>query len=200
MPVAARVLMGLLMVPAFFTLILLTTSIIWGMRERQRSDALLTAVDTTGRPLSSEWRDAIDRMQELERSRLVRVIGVGLTVEAAEISVEFLAVEVREVGGVVTVRASGAPVMHSSRAARPASPNLSVSDDVGTRYIVVPGGGGGGEGSMQYDMRFMPSPPAAATRLTLSINDFSPSNWLFDRPATSDPDPGVAPWKVSVEL
>jgi hypothetical protein len=198
-PVAVRILIGLLMVPALFALILVATSIVWGLRERQRSRASIRAIGTDGRSLGTEERDALDRMEDVERSPLLGVIGIGRTVEADGISVEFLAVELRELGGSITLRASGPLIEKSSQTALPPWPSLTVSDERGTRYIIIPRGGGGGGGSIHYDLRFMPAPPPAAECLTFGINDFA-SGWPLGPAASMASHPDAARWNVSVEL
>jgi hypothetical protein len=197
-PLGARVLIGLLMIPAFFALFLVAASVVWGLRERLRSLAELRALSGDVRVVGAGARELMERMQELERSPLVRVVGIGESVETEGVTVDFLALELRQKGGVITLRATGGPVAKDRGALL--WPKLTVADDVGTEFVVVPGGAGGGEGSMQYDLRFAPSPPAAARIIELAILSFSPTEMPFGSAAEPDAAGTPAPWHVTVDL
>jgi hypothetical protein len=195
-PFGARLGIGLLMVPAIFALTLVAASGVWGLRERRRSQAELKAVGG-GEPLGADSMKLFERMHELERSSLVRVLGIGAVVETDEITVEFLALELRGGGGVITLRARGSGLASPSMVRWP---QVTIADDLGTTYDVVPGGGGGGEESMQYELRFAPSPPAGAPSLDIAVVDFSSTHWPFERADATDSLPETAPWRVRVDL
>jgi len=197
-PVGARVLIGLLMIPAFFALILVATSVVWGLRERLRSQAELSALAGGERTVRADASELMERLQGLELSPLIRVAGIGKIVESHGITVDFLAIEMRQQGGVITLRARGGPV--AAGATGTVWPMLTVSDDVGTEYVVAPGGGGGGEGSMQYDFWVAPVPPAGARTLELAISEFAPTPWPFVRATEPDRVSTPAPWRATVDL
>ncbi|MGZ8475863.1 MAG: hypothetical protein ACXWWQ_06525 [Candidatus Limnocylindria bacterium] len=197
-PIEARVGIGLLMIPAMFALTLVGTSAAWGLRERQRSRAELQAVTGGDGKARPDLTDIHAQMQELERSPLTRVMGIGRVVESDGITVEFLALELRGRGGAITLRAHG-----RSFASGPGLlewPTLSISDDLGTEYVVMPAGGGGGEDSMQFELRFAPAPPAATRTLDVAIVEFSPTTWPFGRATESAVEGQSAPWRVTVDL
>lgn len=195
-PLAARIGIGLLMVPAMFALTLVATSAAWGLRERGRSQAELRA-NGQGEPIGADSMRLFERMQELDRSPLLRVLGIGAAVEADGIAVEFLAVELRAGGGAITLRAHGSGLASPRGVVR--WPRVAITDDLDTRYVLVPGGGGGSEESMQYEVRFAPAPPAEARTLDIAVIYFS-SVWPHDQIDDADQTRQSAPWRVEVDL
>lgn len=200
-PDVPRVLIGLLVVPTTFVALLVITSVVAGLGDRrQLSQAGLTRRYTED-VNPAAMAKAAHQIQMLDRSVLQRVIGIGGTVHAQEISVEFISVEFRELGGAVSIRASGAnQVFRPAPGAHFAFPDLGMTDDVGTEYHVFPAGGGGGEDQMQYEFRFVPAIAAEATSLTLAIHDFA-ARWPLptaDVPAVDSAR--NSPWRVDVDL
>jgi hypothetical protein len=196
-PIEARVVIGLLIAPAIFALMLIAVSVVSGLRERNRMQGGLQPV--AGSELGrAQAIDLFERMQELDRSPLVRVIGIGRVMESDGVTVEFLALELRAGGGSVTLRAHGRGL--ASARGTMQWPTMAIKDDVGTPYVLIPGGGGGGEDSMQYELRFVPSPPAGAQMLDIAVLEFSSSAWPFDREREDDAVPESAPWRAAVDL
>ena len=196
-PLAPRLGIGLLMVPAVFALTLVATSAAWGLRERQRSQAELRAIGE-GEPIGAESMNLFERMQELDRSPLVRVLGIGAAVETDGITVEFLAVELRGGGGAITVRAQGSGLASSGGVAR--WPRVTITDDLDTTYVVLPGGGGGNDESWQYELRFAPAPPPEARTLDIAVVEFSSTTWPHHQIDEADEVAESAPWRVEVDL
>ena len=197
-PLSARVGIGLLMVPAMFALTLVAFSTVSGLHDRrQRSKAELQAV--SGDELDRrEAKQLFERMQELDRSSLVRVLGIGRAIESDGITVEFLALELRGGGGSITLRAHGRGLASARGMVR--WPRMAITDDVETKYVIGPGEGGGGEDSMQYELRFIPAPPAGARTLDVAVVDFASTAWPFDRTDERQAVPDSAPWHVAIDL
>ena len=74
-------------------------------------------------------------------SRLVGVVAVAQIAEVAGVTVELLAIEVREGGALITWRA------RADRAVGLLIPRVSVTDDQGTKYRALGESGGGDERS-----------------------------------------------------
>jgi hypothetical protein len=145
-----------------------------------------------------QWQPSPELMANWEAigaipaSPLVQVVGVGRTADAAGITVELLAIEVREEGAIVHWRARSAsyPMLLSA--------DVSISDNTGTAYRVISGGGGGGGGAWEGTTFVQPSPPPGA-RLRITLLSFGPDD---DRPLL----PGLptervfGPWAFDVEM
>jgi len=151
------------------------------------------------------------RMSELvtalEESPLRRVVGVGQAATVGDVTVELLAVEIRAAGcrGSLRYRSTAedaAVTERHGRAPLPQGvpfPDVVVSDDAGTAYEVAPGHGGGTARGAEYSFVFVPRPPDAARRLTVSIPRFGPDPFFPFVPREAAPDvPG--PWDFNVTL
>jgi len=103
---------------------------------------------------------------ELGKSRLTRVVGIGLSEETAGILVELIALEIREAGAILHWRSQVEKIGPLGMAL------VEVRDDVGTSYEVFPGSWGGGESEMRGETNIMPAPPAGARVLTVNIPSF----------------------------
>jgi hypothetical protein len=196
-PIEARVVIGLLIAPATFALTLIVVSVVSGLRERDRMQGGLQPVARSELDRARAI-DLFERMQELDRSPLVRVIGIGRVIESDGITVEFLALELRERGGVVTLRAHGRELAPERGEVR--WPMVTITDDARTPYVLAPGGGGGGEDSMQYELRFVPSPPPHVPMLDIGVVEFSSTAWPFAREERTGAAPESAPWRIAVDL
>lgn len=193
-PLGARLGIGLLMVPAVFALTLIATAGVWGLRERTRSRGELRAIGD-GDPIGEDSMRLFEQMQDVDRSPLVRVLGIGAAVETDGITVEFIALELRGSGGAITLRAHGGGLASPRGMVR--WPTVTISDQLHTRYVVVPGGGGGNEESMQYELRFAPAPPADVRTLHIAVGGFSSTAWPADPPHEVAES---AAWRVEVDL
>jgi hypothetical protein len=132
--------------------------------------------------------------------RLVRVIGIGQTREDQGVTLELIALEVRQHACRLIWRA------RSQSRDLGLGLVLSVTDDLDTAYRVITGGGsagGGLNGVMSHadgEMMVAPTPPAGATRLTIAVTSVegsrSMSPFLGERStAGTDGD-----WRFEIEL
>jgi hypothetical protein len=113
-----------------------------------------------------ERADQIDAAMsnvEVGSERLDRVIGIGGVVESSEIVVEPMALEVRQTGAVLHWRTqTGEDRIFGS-------PQVTITDDVGTTYTVFPlGWSGGGQGS-KGETVLTPRPPDAARTMVIDV-------------------------------
>ncbi|MBI3750176.1 MAG: hypothetical protein HY263_00755 [Chloroflexi bacterium] len=123
---------------------------------------------------------------------MIQVVGVGATVVAAELTVDLLAVEVREQGAVIYWRA------RSAREAILLSADVSVVDDRGTSYHVIPGGGSGNAEAWEGQTHLLPVPPVGA-RLTITLTSFGPSDHM-PLPMRVPTDRIFGPWLFEVQI
>jgi len=94
---------------------------------------------------------------------------MGTSVEAGGASVELVAVELRDDGGIASVVAHTRPPVGQAGH----FVVLTVTDDAGTGYAAAgQGSGGGNVGTSRYDVRFAPAPPPDASVLTIRIDSF----------------------------
>lgn len=195
-PVGMSLLLGAFAVPAVLFAGAAVASVAMNVRYGRMTQELRSTGES-GPAWDRESMEAASAlMEDFERSVLTRVIGVGATRRAEDVDVELLAVELRDSGGAISLRASGRlPVPRPGEIGMP-SPDVSLGDDVGTRYTVVPAGGSGGQYAYAYEFRFAPAPPPAATVLNVGISRFSP--WM--KPASSHAALTNAPWGFSVPL
>lgn len=158
---------------------------------------------TEAQPSADELAEMVQQLERLEairRSPLIRVIGVGATLEDTGVTVEFLAIELRDAGGRATYRVHANAAYRGDPAPEPpwrSRPQQRVVDDVGTEYatgLSSWGGWGGGEDYSEsaVDFVFTPAPPATATSLRVSVP--------YLDPAGGRPDPDHAPWVFDVRL
>ena len=125
----------------------------------------------------------------VDASELRRVLTVLLTAEAAGIRIELVAVELRADGGVAHLVARARPPAWIGQLL-----DVTVSDDAGTAYAAAgQSQGGPNPGVGRIELRFAPTPPARARRLTLRVDAFL------------DPFPGPArrlpgPWTFELDV
>jgi hypothetical protein len=133
-----------------------------------------------------------EAIRAIPQSALVQVVGIGRTVVAAELTVDLLAMEIREQGAVIYWRA------RSTREGLLLSADVSISDDLGTAYHVIQGGGGGDSHAWEGQTLVLPSPPAAA-HLTITLKSFGPSDHMPPLPhLPAERVPG--PWRFEVSM
>jgi hypothetical protein len=103
---------------------------------------------------------------ELGKSRLGRVVGIGLAEEVEGVLVELIALEIREAGAILHWRSQANKIGPLGMAL------VEVSDDLGTSYEVFPGSWGGGDSEMRGETNITPPPPPGARVLTVNIPSF----------------------------
>lgn len=155
-------------------------------------------VGRPGRRHRSDWRPSPELLADWEtlraipQSPLLQVVGIGRTVEAAEVTVDLLAVEVRQRGAVIYWRA------RSAREAILLAADVAVTDERGTTYHVIQGGGSGSAQAWEGQTHVIPAPPVGA-RLTITLTSFGPSDHL-PPPLHVPTDRVVGPWSFEVEV
>ena len=156
------------------------------------------------------WNELLEDPAAIESSPLQRVIGVGTGRTVKGITIELLALELREFGAFATIRIEmpSEPV----RFAMATTPEIVVRDDIGTRYAAMLYGGGfsySGRGSTiwsRYQAAVVPSIPPTAGKLTIRVGRIG--NQLPYRSPTPEgsvdalSEPGWidGPWKFEVPL
>ena len=133
-----------------------------------------------------------ETLRAIPQSPLIQVVGVGRTVVAAELTVDLVAIEVREQGAVIYWRA------RSAREAILLSADVSVVDDRGTGYHVIPGGGSGNAEAWEGQTYFLPV-PHVGTRLTITLTSFGPNDHM-PLPIHIPTDRISGPWPFEVEI
>jgi hypothetical protein len=137
-----------------------------------------------------EWAKFLEAMplMEVPASPLIRVIGVGQSVDTNGITVELLAIEIREAGAVIHWRARAASDLPMLMA------EVSVSDDLGTAYSVMPAESGSGDRHWQGQTYFAPGPPPGA-RLSITLDGFGP---FLPMPGYTPKEPVRGPWRFEL--
>ncbi len=134
-----------------------------------------------------------DEIRAVPGSPLVSVVGVGRSVDAAGVTVELLAVEIRTLGAVLHWRA------HSGRTEILLSAFVSVADLAGTPYRVIAGGSGGGAEGWEGQTLVLAAPVAGA-RLSITIERFGPEEDRPPLPRGFPSDTIAGPWQFDVDI
>jgi hypothetical protein len=170
-----------------------------------------------GGPSMEEMRPFMDFVEQGNEGALRRVVGIGRSASAGEVTFELLALEIREVVARLTFvfydpeqerREFGIRDVVRRRQPNPndfsslLQPRLTLSDDVGTRYQVFPSGGGGGSaGTWRGEVQFVPAPPPGATLLHVSVDRLTDQFWFGAMPGRTRPPRVIeGPWVFDVEL
>jgi len=133
---------------------------------------------------------AFMRVAGVESGALNRVLAIGRSVQAGGVLAELIALELRE-GGVIGVlaaqsRAAVGQVGHFA--------TVTVGDDLDTEYVAAgQGTGSSSPGTMRFDVRIAPAPPATARVLTLTVESFADP---FQGPAMTI----EGPWSFEIDL
>ena len=123
-------------------------------------------------------------------SRLVGVVAVSQVAEVAGVTVELLAIEVREGGALITWRA------RADRAVGLLIPRVSITDDQGTEYRAFGESGGGDERCWSGEIAVIPPPPPGVT-LTVDIASLG-ANEQMRMPGWMPMEPVSGPWTFTV--
>jgi hypothetical protein len=139
--------------------------------------------------LEQHGRDSM-RVVGIDAGDLRRVIAVGAAVEAGDVRLELIAVELRTDGGLATLVAQTrppiGPVGHFA--------DVRVSDDANTAYVAAAQGmGGPTPTTTRHEVRFAPAPPESAAVLSITID-------RFIDPFPSGALPIDGPWTFEIGL
>lgn len=140
------------------------------------------------------------QLAAIDGSALRQVIGMGRSSVANGVTVELIAIEVREAGCRCLLRFRLAGAEMDGELYRPVgSPEVTVVDDLSTRYETgmadISQSGTGGEASFH----FAPPPPADARRLTIVIKRFEEPRLPPERSPSSPGGDTPGPWTFDVE-
>jgi hypothetical protein len=114
--------------------------------------------------LVAESRELLDILG-VDLGPIDSILPVLSTVEADGLTIQLLAIEMHEAGACIGFD------VHTRPGSLPPPPmvNVSVTDDVGTRYRALGQGQGGGPGRMRYEVTFIPAVPKASRHLNRGI-------------------------------
>ena len=126
------------------------------------------------------WRRQAELATPFASSALRGVIGVGASVVAGGLTVELIAIEVRGAGARASLnwRVNGDETDDGHRLMMIDEPDVAVTDDVGTRYEVVPQGSSSGVDRGEASFLFGPSLPALSRELRIVIERFRASPFM----------------------
>ena len=117
--------------------------------------------------------DEANRILELSRwyvdigaSPLRRVVGIGQVAVDAGVSVELIALEIREAGCVLYWRA------HPDQERTLGEPQFVMSDDAETQYSAYPAGWSGSGRDMKGEVLVVPGPPDEAATMRVALTGF----------------------------
>ena len=148
----------------------------------------LSDADGPAAGLMAEMQE-IGEISGVDIGRIRSVQPVLAIAAAAGLAVQLVSVEIHEAGLGMTIDVrSGIGALPPASMAR-----VSVSDDVRTAYRAAARGEGGFPGQMRYAVTAIPAPPAAATRLEVTIE-------RFHDPFPGGRQPAAGPWPFSVAL
>ena len=156
------------------------------------------------------WNELLEDPAAIEASPLQRVIGVGLGRTINGITIELLALELRELGsfGTLRIEISRDSRMHEAFVA----PEITARDSHGKRYSAMVVGGDGQSRSagdswwLRCRFSLVPRVPADADRLTIRVERLG-SQWPMRVPSpegtvdtVSEPTWTDGPWDFQVTL
>lgn len=101
----------------------------------------------------------------IEQGRLVRVIAIGQTVEASDVRVDLIAMEVRETGAFLYWRALAGQDRWLGDI------QLAIADDLGTVYRTMTKESGGGGREFSGQIAVIPAPPSS-TQVQIAVRGF----------------------------
>jgi hypothetical protein len=190
LPVGVGVIAGLVLGLAVVLAGLAMNSRSRSMHRFGTASAPLIAMDEPAHESIARMSGDAMRVAGVDAGSLHKVIGLGDTVTAAGVTVELIALEIRDDGCVATV------VTHTRPPIGPAGhfAVVEVTDDVATEYVASgAGSGGAGPAASRHELRLAPAPPPDARTLTIRIDRFV------------DPFPGPltelrGPWEFAVSL
>ena len=144
-----------------------------------RTDVTLRTVETLG---------------DVEISDLDRVIGLGHRREAGGVVLEILACEIRETGAIIHWRISG------SSSDAPGGPDISVADDVGSSYTVIPGAWRASDRISSGVTVVVPAPPNWAAAMTILVAGIGLPVAILAGMHGANAQVFLEPWRFEVPL
>jgi hypothetical protein len=160
--------------------------------------------------------EEIERMQRIalsfarvDSAPLERVVACGQAATVGELAVELVVLELRGPGGQILLRwrrpgidPMQPPKFEFDRLGRPklaypGQPAVALADDVGTTYEVRPGSAGSSVASGEAEVRFVPSVPPEARRLSVTVERFGGGWWP---PGAPEELVFEGPWRFEVPL
>jgi hypothetical protein len=124
-------------------------------------------------------------------SPLVGVVAVSGVIEIAGLSVEVLSLEVRQAGALIHWRS------RADRSIGFLAPQVSITDDRGTKYRALEANGGGDERSWSGQIAIVPAPPDDAM-LSVLIDAFG-ADPRMRMPGWIPGEPGPGPWRFAID-
>lgn len=188
------------------------------LRSRRQRSWGYNVLEVIGDAPSEDQKSAIsaieDFMEEQQPTPIQRVIGVGQSESVDRLTVELLAIEIREKGGRITLEVHDPegrtePQTQSGVAGHGKPdfdefslliPILLLEDDFGTRYVTMEAGGGGQPGGQRYEILFAPAIPSAARRLIVTIDRLSDERVAAVMRPSREPRTIRGPWRFEVDL
>lgn len=149
------------------------------------------------------------------------MVGIAETIDAGEVRIELLAVELRGGMGRLTlvIRDLEAMARSEESSARfraspaapltpdefedwplPLNPIIHLDHDLGTNYRVWPTSMSGGDSEYHHAISFLPSAPDTATVLTITIERFTTESLFPTRQRRPTSRVIEGPWRVDVPL
>ena len=125
---------------------------------------------------------------------LERVIAIGQAVTNSDVVVEMIALEVRELVAIVHWRTERAIPRLTG------SPDITVSDDIGTSYEAFASSWSGSEHESHGETNIVPPPPAEASRLSIEIRSFGGDMRAWPLAPTRGIKVIDGPWRFEVAL
>lgn len=147
-------------------------------------------------------RHAVDLLVGIDTSALREVIGVGASSVVRDLTVELIAIEIREVGcrGILRFRSGNSEMDATQSFTAIGEPEVTVADDLSTGYETGLAGWSGSATGGEAEFHFAPRPPADARRLTIIIERFRESRLPPGQPWSGPPEGTPGPWVFAVEI
>jgi hypothetical protein len=147
-------------------------------------------------------RRSVDQLVQVDASALRHVIGVGAVSVVGELTVELIAIEIRDAGcrGILRFRDGRGTIDAGPPFTPVGEPEVTVADDLGTAYETGLAGWSGSASGGEAEFHFAPRPPAQARRLSIGSERFSASRLPPDGPWSGPREGTPEPWTFTVEI
>ncbi len=149
---------------------------------------------------TERWRRRATLMSAIPGSPLRGVVGVGASAVAGDLTVELIAIEIRDAGGrgLLRFRSQGGHI--GGQLAMVGEPEVAVTDDVGTRYESGLGGWSGSQEGGDAEFSFAPRPPDDASQLTIVVERFREFRLPPGHELSGPPEGIVGPWTFALGI